>query len=663
MKFIIKIVLFCFLVQPVIGLAQQKTLSSTKRNIRFEIPLTNSIQKAIKEGTRDFTGKPGKNYWQLEADYDIDVSLNPRTQVLSGTETIIMHNNSSDNLKSLVFRLDHNIYRPDVPRGYSVPAEITEGMVITKLVVNGEEVDLFARRQPYRRDQKPEPQLFVSGLKTTVATLQLKNEIKAKSKATIQISWHTKLPGGEDGLGHRMTQRIGSRLFQPTQWFPRLAKYDDLRGWQTDEYFGPSEFFNNFGTFDVKINVPEGWIVSGTGVLQNPEEILTDQTRERLAKVTESNDEMTIIGEGEKGLKPAIKNNQLIWHYKADKVNDFAWAASNEFVWKATRAVIPSKGPIPIHMVYLPERAERFAKAGENTRHALEFYSNLWVPYAFPQLTLQDGPSDGMEYPMVINSSQYAADHETAHQWWPMLLGTNETRYGWMDEGFNTYMNILSDADAAGKSPEIDGWGQRYGELSGDEDEPTMMWISNYGGDLTGYQTYGKAPMMLSMLGAIVGDDQVQKAMKNYTKAWVFKHPSPWDFVYFMSNELKMDLGWFWYYWLWTTESVDGSIQKVSSSGSTTIVDVHQAGQMPSPIVLKVEFETGKSAIKKMKNATMLDANTAIVNLPASVWFNGNRNYKVQLQFGSRKIKKITFDPFGRFPDRDPSDNVWPKSK
>jgi hypothetical protein len=640
--------------------AQTKIKKSTKRAIRKEIPLTNSIQRAFKTGTRDYTGKPGANYWQLETDYDIDVSLNPNTQTLSGKETILVHNNSTTALKSIVLRLDHNIFRADVPRGSSVPAETTEGMVLTRLKVNGEEIDLLERPLPWRDRRNAAPKNSISGLHQTVATISLAKAIPANGKATVEIEWNTKLPGGENGRGHRMTQRWGSKVFQPTQWFPRLAKYDDLRGWQRDVYLGPAEFFNNFGKFNVKINVPAGWIVSGTGVLQNPEEILTKQTRERLTKVTSSNDEITIIGENEKGLNTP-KDGKLVWHYKADKVNDFAWAASNQFVWKATRAVIPQKGPIPIHMVYLPERANRFKKAGEITRHALEFYSKLWVPYAFPQLTLQDGPSAGMEYPMVINSNQGAADHEVAHQWWPMLLGTNEARYGWMDEGLNTYMNILSGADSRGKEANLNGRGQGYGRISGNEDEPTMMWASNYGGNLYGFQTYSKASMMLSMLGGIVGDKTVQDAMRNYTKAWVFKHPSPWDFIHFMSAELNQDLGWFWYYWLWTTESVDGSIKKVTSRSGKTIVAIHQAGEMPSPVILKIEFEKGSSKIKKMRNAKMIDDNTAIVTWPVNVWFNGNRTFNATLSFGSRKIKKITFDPYGRFPDKNPKDNVWMK--
>jgi hypothetical protein len=311
-------------------------------------------------------------------------------------------------------------------------------------------------------------------------------------------------------------------------------------------------------------------------------------------------------------------------------------------------------------MVYLPSRAKYFENAGKVARHALEFYSTLWTPYAFPQFTLQDGPSDGMEYPMVINSNQGAADHETAHQWWPMTVGNNETRYGWMDEGFNQYMNVFSDQHENNKPFNLDGAGQQYGNMSGNENEPTMMWSANDAGPAYGFQTYAKTPLMLSMLGGIVGDEAVIKAMKEYAKTWSFKHPSPWDYVNFMNNALGQNLDWFWYYWLFTTESVNGSIQDVKP-GKKTLVSVYQAGEMPSPVVLKVEFEEAGPAIGSMPNAKMLDKNTALVTWPADVWFTGSRTFQAELNFGARKIKKITLDPFGRFPDSDVTDNVWPK--
>ena len=636
-----------------------KQKSKSQRAIRRYIPLTNSIQKAHKAGTRDKTGHPGANYWQLKTDFLINAKLDPTTQTITGSETITVHNTSPDELKKIVLRLDHNLFRPKVPRGFSVPAETTEGMIVTKLTVNGDEIDLEAKPpQGFNLNSKLKKS-FVFGLDKTVAHAYLMKPISPKSVNKIEIEWHTKLPGGEGGQGHRMTQRWGSKLFQPTQWFPRLAKYDDLRGWEESIYLGPSEFYNNFGEFDVRLEVPEGWLVSGTGVLQNPGDVLSNTTRARLSSVLKSDDEITIVGENERGYGKALTGKgQTVWHFVADQVNDFAWATSKDFVWKATRANIPKKGYVPIHMFYLPERASKFEKAGARTRHALEFYSKLWIPYEFPQLTLQDGPSAGMEYPMVINSNQGAADHETYHQWIPMMIGTNETRYGWMDEGFNQYSNVLSNADAKGKPYSVDGLGQQYGSISGNEDEPPMMWNANYGGPYYGFQTYGKTPLMLSMLGGVVGDEKMNAAIKKYMETWKFKHPSPWDFTYFMNKELGKDLDWFWYYWLFTTEAVNGSIKSVENKNGKTEVTIHQAGEMPSPIVLKVEMEPGGSG-KAMANAKMLDTNTALVTLSEEVWFDGDRDEKVLLDFGGRKISKITFDPYKRFPDTNPKDNVW----
>jgi hypothetical protein len=635
------------------------------RAVRRDVPLTNAIRRAYEAGTRTPDGRPGTNYWQLQVDYDIRARLDPASHTITGTETVTLHNTSPDALDAIYLRLDHNIFRPSVPRGGSTPAEITEGMVVTALSVNGEAVDLGAPDAGGGRGRGAGAprQLSVFGLDQTLARIGLATPIAPRSRATLEIAWHTKLPGGQGGRGHRMTQRWDDTLFQPTQWFPRVAKYDDLRGWDTQPYLGPAEFYNNFGRFDVRIDVPAGWIVTGTGVLQNPEQVLTPRARERLARVLDSDEVITIVGPDEVGPgQSTAAADRLVWHFVADLVNDFAWATANNYVWRATRATIPGTGPVPIHMVHRPERAKLFERAGPITRHALEFYSKLWAPYPFPQITLQDGPSAGMEYPMVLNSNQGAADHEAAHQWWPMMVGTNETWYGWMDEGFNQYMNILSNASARGDEPNLDRLGQSYGRTSGSEDEPPMMWNANYGGSMYGFQTYSKTPLMLSMLGGIVGDEAVQRAMREFTKVWAFKHPSPWDYLFFMNDALGQDLRWFWYYWLWTTESVDGSIASVKADGPRTTVTVRQDGQMPSPVVLRVSLAPDGPAIVPMKNARMVGDTAAIVTWPVDVWFDGRRTFEAVLDFGGRPVTGIILDPGCRFPDRDPGDNMWPKS-
>lgn len=650
---------------PAFAIAQ-----APERAIRRDVPITNAIRRAYAAGSRDSTGRPTAKYWQLRTDYTINARLDVTTSRISGRETIALQNNSPDALTSIVLRLDMNMFRFGVPRAVPwVPAELTDGFAIARMAVDGQPVNL-APAPPVRGGRGAAPpaptENSAVGLTTTRATINLLRPIPSHGRATLEIEWSHKVPGGP-GVAHRMTQRWADTLYQPTQWYPRVAVYDDLRGWDPELYLGPSEFYNNFGRFDVKIDVPAGWIVSGTGVLQNPQEVLTAATRERLSHVLESDDVRTIVGPEDVGPgKATAAGDRLVWHFVADTVNDFAWATAKKFVWKATRANIPTRRPVPVNLYYLPGDSMLYANAGPLAKHALEFYSKQWFPYQFPQLTLQDGPSAGMEYPMVINSNQGAADHETGHQWWPMTVSNNETWYGWMDEGFNQYMNILSAADRAARPANLDGPGQSYGRISGEEAEPPMMWNANYDGpQFYGFTTYGKTPMMLSMLGGIVGDSAVQRAHREWATAWMFKHPSPWDYVFFMSNALKnhaSELGWFWNYWLFITESVDGSIAGVVTNGGRTTVTVKEAGQMPSPVVLKVQFAPTGPAIRPMKNAVMTDSATAIVTWPVDVWFGGSKTYKAVLDFGDRAIDAITFDPMRRFPDRNPGDNTWTRA-
>jgi len=650
------------------------------RAIRRDVPITNSIRRAYAAGTRDSTGRPGRNYWQLRTDYAIDVSLDAATSRLTGTARITLHNSSPDPLRDIGLRLDPNHFLGNAPHAAPwVPAEVTDGMVISRMTIDGKPVNLASNAAPagdggsgaraivaaqQNAANAPTGEAVLRNGRSTAASVRLGTPIAAGAKAVLEIAWSHKLPGGP-GTGHRMVQRWADTLYQPTQWYPRVAVYDDLRGWDNELYVGPSEFYNNFGTFDVNIDVPAGWIVSGTGVLQNPEQVLTAAARERLTKVTQSDAVTTIVGPDEIGAGQATAmgnaNGRLVWRFHADTVNDFAWATAKKYVWNATRATIPGKGAIPVHMLFLPGRANLFAKAGEISRHALEFYSKLWFPYQFPQLTLQDGPSSGMEYPMVINSNAGAADHETGHMWWPMVVSNNETWYGWMDEGFNQYMNILSDADADGTAPVLDGLGQNYGRTSGAEAEPPMMWNANYAGPgYYGFTTYQKTPLMLSALGGIVGDSAVQHAHRAWAQAWMFKHPSPWDYMFFMNTALGRDLSWFWNSWLFTTESVDGRLASVKTQGIRTTVTVAQDGNMPAPIVLEVKFAATGPAIRPMKNAVMTDSVTALVTWPVDVWFGGRRSVTADLMFGGRKIERITLDPARRFPDRSPADNQWP---
>lgn len=631
--------------------------AAPQRVIHRDIPITNAIRRALAAGSRDSTGRPSPRYWQLRTDYAIDVRLDTATSRLHGRERVVIRNASPDSLTSIRLRLDPNIFLGNTPQAAPwMPAEVTDGMVITRLAVNGQVANLDGDA-PRERPTVP----TVYGIRTTNAEVRLPSAIPAGAQAVLDVEWNHRLPGGP-GIGHRMTQRWADTLYQPTQWYPRVAVYDDLRGWDTELYLGPSEFYNNFGRFDVRIDVPAGWIVTGTGVLQNPEETMSVAARERLGRVLESDSVTTIVREDEVGpmiATAAGRDGRLVWHFRADSVNDFAWATAKKYVLQGLRVNVPGKGHVPIYMAFLPGRANLYRDAGQITRHALEFYSRLLFPYEFPQLTLQDGPSAGMEYPMVINSNRGAADHETFHQWLPMVVSNNETWYGWMDEGPNQYANILSRADAQGRPADLDSLGQQYGRfVQGNEAEPPMMWNANYAGPSHyGFVTYSKLPMVLSSLGGIVGDTAVQRGLREWATAWKYRHPSPWDFFFSMNRSLGRDLDWFWYYWFFTTSSVDGSIRDVRTDGTRSVVTVHQAGAMPSPVVLEVELAS--PATRAMPNAELRGTTTARITWPVDVWFGGARTFEAVVDLGA-PVRSVRLDPDARFPDRDPADNVWP---
>ncbi|NJD08981.1 MAG: M1 family metallopeptidase [Gemmatimonadetes bacterium] len=635
-------------VLPLAAAAQQLP----ERAVRRDIPLTNTIRRAFAAGTRDSTGRPGPKYWQTAVDYRIEARLEIPGARIAARQSAVVHNQSPDPMRVIVLRLDQNIFRADAVR-LTRPPEITDGFRFTRLAVNGQPLELTGPPRPGSNS--------VFGLDQTVATIQLANPIAPGASATLDLGWRFRVPHppGSRGLRHGA---LGDTLVQVAQWYPRVAVFDDLRGWDTEPYLGASEFYHNFGSFDVSLDVPAGWIVGATGVLQNPEQVLTAAAQQRLQQVPGTDDVVTVVGAEARG--PGIATaagERLVWRFRADSVADFAWGASPVYVWQATRVQAPGGRTIPMHIYFMRDRASAFAQVPAVGRHAVEFYSRLWLPYAFPQLTVLDGPELGMEYPMLVMSGLGALDHEIGHEWWPMMVGVNETWYGFMDEGFNSYMNILSGADRAQRPPRLDSLGMRYGQTSGNEQEAPLMWNANYGGPMYRFQAYQKAPLLLSSLGGIVGDTAVWQAMSAYARAWQFKHPSPWDFAFFMNRALGRDLSWFWYYWLFTTESSDGSIRSVTTSENRTTVTIQQAGQMPAPVVLRVDFAADGPAIRTPANGRLLDATSALVMYPVDVWFNGSRSFDAVLDFGGRKIERITYDPFGRFPDRDPKDNVWPR--
>src|SRR3954470_8951511 len=341
----------------------QTSTAIPERAVRRDIPMTRMIQRAFAAGTRDSTGRPGRNYWQLWTDYKINASLDPATSVVTGRETITIRNNSDSAMRTLVLRLDQNFFRPDVVR-QEPASEITEGMQITRFVANGTAVNIGDTVGTAVPGSQRRTTPLATVLKNTSARIPLATPIAAHASGTLEIDWHFRVPRADNGRGSRMG-RWADTLYQVAQWYPRVAVFDDLRqgGWDTEQYLGPSEFYNNYGHFDVSIDVPAGWIVGSTGVLQNPTEVLTPTIRERLSHVLESDSLRSIVTAGERGPgKSTAAGNRLVWHFVADTVADVAWATSNQFVWDATRATIPGRGPILVNIMYLPGHAQQYAQ-------------------------------------------------------------------------------------------------------------------------------------------------------------------------------------------------------------------------------------------------------------------------------------------------------------
>ena len=607
---------------------QQRPLP--ERAVRRDIPMQPMIRRAHAAQTRDSSGAPGSRYWRQKADYVIEATLNPANSVISATQSITLHNSSPDTLSQIVMRLYQNYFTPRVERSDYI-TDLTEGMIIERLAVNGSAVRLNDPKQ-YRLNER-------------IATITPPAPVLPGQSVKLDLRWRFTVPAVDTAVRGQRMGRYGSRLYQVAQWYPQIAMYDDLRGWDTDQYLGNGEFYNQFGSFDVKITVPGGWLVGATGDLQNPEAVLSRRTRERLALAMQVDTTVHVVRATE--LRSGTASGRtLTWHFKAPLVNDFAFAASRDYVYEATHATIPGKGRIPVNVLYLPEHTRyRSLNTAQFGREALEYFSRWFFPYEFSQATIADGPETGMEYPMIIfnGSSRGVTTHEIAHQWFSMTVGSNETRYGFMDEGFVGYATSIAIAEITG-APVPPPNAAGYRRIAGSELEATMMWPADYGGPNASTATYSKAPIALYALGGIVGDTAVRRALAEYARAWKYKHPTPWDFFFSMNRSLGRNLDWFWHGWFFTTGAFDQAIESVRARAGQAEITVRDKGDLAMPVLLKIEFSDGSAELAKQS---------------ADVWFAGDRSHVIRLPLRGKTLKAVSLDPEGRFQDIAPGDNRW----
>lgn len=501
----------------VIASGKLDALQTAEREVRRAVPIPSSVSRAYVDGSRSPNGRPGSRYWQLRVDYLIHAALDPSTSVVNGRESVVVHNTSSTPLDEVRMRFDQNVFREGAVRTISVP-EYTDGMIVTAFTIDGVASPLpgFETNQ---RFPLPEP-------------------LAPNDSTVIEVDWHFRVPLDEYGSSIRLG-RWADSVYQVAQWYPRVAVNDDLSGWDTASYHGAVEFYNNFGRFEVFLDVPAGWLVGATGALQNPEAVLTTEALAALQESRTTGRPTTIAGG--RGRREAARSSpdRAIWHFVADTVSDFAWAASNRYEWRTAWADIPGRGRVPVHALQTAADAAAYPSAANAIARYLEVFSRRLIPYPFPQLTIAHGPEGGMEYPgLFMSSGGGPLAHEAAHEWFPLTVGSDETRHGFMDEGFATAMtSLLRPTGASAQSRE-----RQYGASFYSDTQPPVLAADGH--QRITFKSYSRPRHLMRMLGGIVGDSTAWAVLGDYAAVWRFRHPSPWDLMAFVGEAAERDLGW-----------------------------------------------------------------------------------------------------------------------
>ncbi|MCL7926271.1 MAG: M1 family metallopeptidase, partial [marine benthic group bacterium] len=492
-----------------------------------------------------------------------------------------------------------------------------------------------------------------------------------------EIDWSFPVPGtAQNARGARELVSDGW-MYEIAQWFPRLSVYDDVNGWQTDQFLGRGEFYLEFGDYDVEITVPYNHIVDATGVLQNPEDVLTETQRERLQQAYQSTEPVFIISPGEvmaPESRPATSGT-LTWHFKAENVRDFAWVSSKTYVWDAAGFTYGA-GDIPIaaHSLYPRDAIPLWDKVSTRAIiQTLETYGRMAFRYPYPKATNVHGPVFGMEYPMVaFCGARPAPDgsftpaleralisvtiHEVGHNWFPMIVGSDERKWTWMDEGLNTFLQHYAEVELDPDFPRWRGSPQSIVDYMRDPDQVPIMTHSDLIHKDFGNNGYAKPAAGLTMLReAVLGPEVFDDAFSGYAQRWAFKKPQPSDFFRSMEEGAGEDLAWMWRGWFYTTHANDQRIADVSRQDTEELLGSSERGRYYYRITLQND---GGLVTPVQMDITFENGETERVDLPVDVWRANEQEFVFGL-FSDDELTKVVVDPDGWFADIDREDNEW----
>jgi len=610
---------------------------------------------------RSGSGEPGPLYWQNEADYRIAVTLDDSARTLAGTVEIDYTNRSPDTLRALWLQLDQNLYAKG-SRG-AVTAAVRNPRYITPGFDGGYDIRSVEVRQAGDSAWRAADHRITD----TRMRIRLPRPLAPRGgEARVRIAYSFPITPFRQRTGWYRTKN--GPVFAIAQWFPRMAVYDDVVGWNVLPFLGRGQFYLDYGDIDYRVTVPRGYRVVGSGRLENPDEVLTAAERRRLAEAARSDTTVMIRRPAEIGRTRSERGERdgrgtATWHFSMRSTRDVAWAASPAFVWDAARIRLPDGRTALAESAYPVEVAgkDAWGSSTQYVKHTIEYDSRQWYPYPWPAAVNVAGAAGGMEYPGIVFCGWKAAGrslwsvttHEMGHTWFPMIVGSDERRYGFMDEGFNSFIDIHSTLDYE------DG---RYApylamadsmalfvaaeERSGQPD-PIMTHADDVRRDYVGFNNYVKPAVALHLLREdVLGPDRFDEAFRAYIRRWAYRHPTPKDFFRTMNDVAGEDLDWFWKEWFYETWTLDQAVSGVAyvdddpSKGS--LITLRNEDRMVMPATVRVREENGR---------------TGTVHLPVEIWKQGPT---FSFRYDSESpLESVVVDPDHRLPDVDRSDDAW----
>ncbi|CAE6799237.1 hypothetical protein FHY15_002995 [Xanthomonas arboricola] len=602
---------------------------------------------------RSGSGVPGPLFWQNRADYTLNASIDPATHALTGEAAIHYTNRSPDTLDVLWLQLDQNIYRADARAASSRPSrrtQFTDGMQIASV-----EIDDGGHRQPAH---------FV--VDDTRMRVDLPQPLAGQGKAlTVHVRYRYTIPGTWGGRTAVSASKQGE-IYEIAQWYPRMAVYDDLRGWDTQPYLG-SEFYLEYGDFDYAVTVPEGFLVAGSGALTNPAEVLSRSEQQRLQQAR-SSDRTVLIRTPEEVSARAAKpagNATRTWRFHMDNTRDVAFAASPAFVWDAARIKLPGGKQSLAMSVYPLEGvgADKWNRSTEYVKGAIEHFSQ-WYPYPWPAAINLGGYGAGMEYPGIVfdgfeDSGKelfWITAHEIGHTWFPMIVGSNERRHAFMDEGFNTFIDVYA-SDAFNKGEYAPKRDSEYAPKGGnpvdeilpllaDVGAPTLMDNADSTSETYRHSlTYFKGALGLVLLREqILGPERFDPAFRKYIATWAYKHPTPSDFFRLMESESGENLAWWWRGWYLNNWQLDMGISEAHyvdhDPAKGLQLTLRSRQKLVMPVTVRVDLADGSHLDRRVPVETWLQNTAPKLTLPTT-----------------QKVLHVTLDPDHVLPDAQRGDN------